>query len=468
MKMKNTMKSTLNVTNNSNDNEYSAGNSKIQARVSVSGYADINRKTNVATVAASFAKMKENMSHCLSGNNTHTTQHTTHTHAQHTTSSLERRKKFEKSSFKDRENSGEKTTAKSVILAGGIFAKLPISKTTKVEEVDKTKKCVTVVVKENKSEMKGEEGEEEEVENADESFLEDYDDDEDEDDEDDDYSGDGENDESFYPDQEEEEDDEEEEEEERGRRKKRSSQTKRTHLNSRLSGEINDIEEEGCAQNGGDNGDIGEAVEEAEEERKEDEEEGEQEEEEDDSSDDEERDEEDDDSEEEEEREVNRRKKKELKIVNESHRQQKDREVEVLVEEEDDKKEEDLEERDKEEKIMEEGCIDLSSSPNHSTDTTPTDVCKDSIVSQTKSKNISNTYHSITMSSSLFTNKPLKITNTAPSSVTVIHDNPKVETTETKSTENMSTEILKPLQTYTVKELQSLLKARKLTISGTE
>ena len=440
MKMKNAMKSSFNVTNTNNSNECSMGNNKMQARVSVSGYADINRKTNVATVAASFAKMKENMSHCLSGNNTHTT----HTHAQHITSSLERKKTSEKSSFKERENSGEKTKAKSVILAGEISAKIPISNSTKVEEVDKTKKCATVILKENKSEMKGEEGEEED-ENVDESFLEDEDDEndeEDDDDDEDDYSGGGENDESFYPDQEEDEE-EEEEEEERGRRKKRSSQTKRANVSGRLSGEVTEQTDGGRAQNGKGNSDNVQ------------EEESEEEEEDDNSSDDEgkdieadEEDEEQDDEDEEE--EVNRRKKTGTRPV---HRQKEDREVEVEVEEDD------KEERDKEEKVKQVGCIDLSISTSHGIDTTPIDVCKDSTVSQ--SKNICNTYHGITMSSSLFTSKPLKIKNIAPSTGPATLDNSRLENMEMKNTE-----IRKPLQTYTVKELQSLLKARKLTISG--
>ena len=89
LKMKNSLK-TLNSVTNGNDDHLLNG--KIQARVSGSNNTDINRKTTVAHVAASLAKMKENMSQCMPVNLTITSQHNTQTNS----NIIERNKKVEK------------------------------------------------------------------------------------------------------------------------------------------------------------------------------------------------------------------------------------------------------------------------------------------------------------------------------------------------------------------------------------
>ena len=89
LKMKNSLK-TLNSVTNGNENKLLNG--KIQVRVSGSNNTDINRKTTVAHVAASLAKMKENMSQCMPVNLSITSQHNTQTN----NSIIERNKKVEK------------------------------------------------------------------------------------------------------------------------------------------------------------------------------------------------------------------------------------------------------------------------------------------------------------------------------------------------------------------------------------
>ena len=104
IKMKNTGRSLNSVTHSI---ESCVLNGKMQALMI--NNTDINRKTTVANVAASLAKMKENMSQCLPVNLTMTGQHNTHT------TILERKKKFEKSSnLKDREGNSEKNQIKNI------------------------------------------------------------------------------------------------------------------------------------------------------------------------------------------------------------------------------------------------------------------------------------------------------------------------------------------------------------------
>lgn len=345
------------------------------------------------------------------------------------------------------------TVSKSVTLSGEIPNTISsCNKTEVVEFLDKKKSIIGGVGVEEKTnkEMNGEEErekereaeegeaeEEEEEENADESFIEDDDDD------DDDYSAGGENDESFYPDQDE-EDEEEEEEEERDRRRKRSSNTKRSIISTdRLSTEISDVaeEEEGSENDlegrinlndmrgGEEEGEVVEVEEDEEEE--------------DSSSDDGEEDEE----EEEEDKKI--KKKREIRQKHESPAEGISKVKVKVSEEKGDKNGVNCPEE-----IIKKELINLNNSSAMILDLTNSDVREDNTVSQSKTTFKIFNLNSMAMkgASSLFSSAPLKITKTVTSSDTVILAN---------------TESKKPFQTCTVKELQLLLKARKLTISGT-
>ena len=99
IKIKNSLRNLNSATNSIENHSF---NGKVQARVSGSNNTDINRKTTVAHVAASLAKMKENMSQCMPVNLTVTSQHNTPT----ITSTIERNKKVGKnvSSFPNKKD----------------------------------------------------------------------------------------------------------------------------------------------------------------------------------------------------------------------------------------------------------------------------------------------------------------------------------------------------------------------------
>lgn len=335
------------------------------------------------------------------------------------------------------------TVSKSVTLTGEILNTTSACNKSKVVEFFDEKKSMIggvgvegKITKEINGEAEGGEDEEVEEENADESF---YEDDDDEDD--DDYSGGGENDESFYPDQDEDDEEEEEEEEERDRRRKRSSNTKRSITSTdRLFTEISDIAEEGSKIDleGIMNFNDVQGGEEEEEEEVEEDEEG------DDSSSD---DGENEDEEEEEEEDKKTKKRREIK---QKHQYPIEVNSEVKVNEEED---DEYSGKENEKKDL----INSNNSSSMILDLTNSDVREDITVShKTIFKNFNLNSMAMRGASSLFSSAPLKITKTVTKTVNS-SDAVTLANTESK----------KPFQTYTVKELQLLLKARKLTISGT-
>ena len=119
MKIKNSLKS-LNSAINGNENGLMNG--KIQARVSGSNNTDINRKTTVAHVAASLAKMKENMSQCMPVDLTITSHHNTQT----INSVIERKRKVEKntSSFTNKKDNHIETKKMNNIQVRKLVSKI--------------------------------------------------------------------------------------------------------------------------------------------------------------------------------------------------------------------------------------------------------------------------------------------------------------------------------------------------------